>query len=292
MLRGLYTATAGMMTQQRIHDTVTQNISNVNTTGYKQVNSVARAFPEVLVSLVGSDELGGSNKIGKLNTGVFAEESLSSYTQGDLRETGKTSDFALISSLQLIDEATGQNMPFDDSGKYVNADGEVIYQPQAFFTVIDETGNLRYTRDGNFGVAPTGELLTSQGYQVVDADNNPIILNGSINDLTSDSQGNLLVNGQAMGAQIQVSVVNNPQELVRLGNGVFKIDNPERAGVRTLEAADAVEVRQRYLEGSNVNTAQAMVDMMAAQRAYEANQKMIQYYDSSLDKAVNEVGRI
>ncbi|MBJ8191587.1 flagellar hook-basal body protein, partial [Bacillus cereus] len=55
MLRGLYTAAAGLMTQQRRHDTVTQNIANMNTTGYKQENSVQRSFPEMLISMTGGN---------------------------------------------------------------------------------------------------------------------------------------------------------------------------------------------------------------------------------------------
>lgn len=69
MLRGLYTATAGMITQQRRHDTATQNIVNMNTTGYKQVNSVSRSFPEMLITLVGGDANLPTKRLGKLNTG-------------------------------------------------------------------------------------------------------------------------------------------------------------------------------------------------------------------------------
>ncbi|MBR2570364.1 MAG: flagellar hook-basal body protein, partial [Paenibacillus sp.] len=59
MLRGLYTAASGMMTQQRRHDTVTNNIANMNTPGYKSVNSVQRSFPEMMIKLMGTDEASG-----------------------------------------------------------------------------------------------------------------------------------------------------------------------------------------------------------------------------------------
>lgn len=80
MLRGLYTAAAGLMTQQRRHDTVTQNIANMNTTGYKQENSVQRSFPEMLISMTGGNPDNPDRTVGKLNTGVFAEESLSLHS--------------------------------------------------------------------------------------------------------------------------------------------------------------------------------------------------------------------
>lgn len=127
MIRGLYTAAAGMVTQQRRHDTATQNIANLNTTGYKQVDSVNHAFPDVLISAMSN---GNTKPVGRLNTGVFAEQSISQYLQGDLRESGKTMDFALSTDLQVADPVTGQNISFDGSGKYVSPEGEVVYRPQ------------------------------------------------------------------------------------------------------------------------------------------------------------------
>lgn len=299
MLRGLYTAASGMIAEQRRHDTVTQNIANLNTPGYKSVNTVAHSFPEMLISLMGDKQSGATSRIGKLVTGVFAEESLPAFTQGDLKETGNGTDFALISQLSLTNPATGQPYAFDASGKFVTEDGEVVYQPQAFFTVEDNEGNVRYTRDGGFTVNTAGEVRTSTGYRVLDATGNPIVLNPglSVNTLTSDETGNLTaldntgapVNLGALG----IAVVEQPYQLVREGNGVFRVADEEAAGVRELvPGTDGAVVRQGYLEVSNVDTAQSMVDLLAAQRAYESNQKVIQYYDRSLDKAVNEIGRV
>lgn len=129
MIRGLYTAAAGMVTQQRRHDTATQNIANLNTTGYKQVNTVTHAFPDVLISAMSG---GTTKQVGRLNTGVFAEQAVSQYLQGDLIESGKPFDFALSADLRIQDPATGADMLFDGSGKNVSEDGEVTYQPQAF----------------------------------------------------------------------------------------------------------------------------------------------------------------
>lgn len=299
MLRGLYTAASGMIAEQRRHDTVTQNIANINTPGYKQVNAVAHSFPEMLVSLLGDKQTGANNQIGKLVTGVFAEESLASFVQGDLKETDKNTDFALVSSLGLTDPATGAPIAFDTSGKFVTEDGEVIYQPQAFFAVEDPEGNVRYTRDGSFTVNAAGELTTSTGYRVLDSTGNAIILNQGLlaSTLQSNAAGNLTAldnTGVAVDlGTLGITVAERPYQLIREGNGVYRADDEEAAGLRNLDpAADGAEVRQGYLEVSNVDTAQSMVDLMTAQRAYESNQKVIQYYDKSLDKAVNEIGRV
>ncbi|MNI04974.1 Flagellar basal-body rod protein FlgG [compost metagenome] len=291
MLRGLYTAAAGMVTQQRRHDTATQNIANLNTTGYKQVDSVSHAFPEVLISAMS----GGTVKpVGRMNTGVFAEQSVSQYLQGDLIESGKPADFALSTDLQVADPATGANINFDGSGKYITPDGEVIYRPQAFFTVQDNDGNQLYTRNGSFTVNAAGEVLSAGGFKVLDSNGNPLILTGPQDKLKVDGQGNLLnpATGRPSGTRLGISVVTRPQELVRDGNGVFHADDVDNADIRFANGTDNLQVRQGYLENSNVDATKVTVDMNAAYRAYEANQKVIQFYDSSLQKAVNEVGRI
>lgn len=291
MIRGLYTAAAGMVTQQRRHDTATQNIANLNTTGYKQVDSVTHAFPEVLISAMSG---GTAKQVGRINTGVFAEQAVSQYLQGDLIESGKTVDFALSTDLQMEDPATGDNIMFDGSGKYVSPEGEVIYRPQAFFTVQDNEGNNLYTRNGSFSVSATGEVLSSGGFNVLDANGNPLVLTGPQENLKVDGQGNLLdpATGLPSGTRIGVSVIARPQELVRDGNGVFHADDEDAADIRFSGAGDNLQVRQGYLENSNVDATQVTVDMNAAYRAYEANQKVIQFYDSSLQKTVNEVGRV
>jgi flagellar basal-body rod protein FlgF len=291
MIRGLYTAAAGMVTQQRRHDTATQNIANLNTTGYKQVDSVSHAFPDVLISAM----QGGITKpVGRLNTGVFAEQSISHFLQGDLIESGKSVDFALSADLTINDPATGEAMIFDGSGKHVSAEGEVTYKPQAFFTVQDNDGNRLYTRNGSFSVSPTGEVLSLGGFKVLDANGNPLVLNTTEDNLQVDGQGYLIDNttGQRSNTRLGISIVTKPMELVRDGNGVFHAEDIEAAEVRFANATDNMQVRQGYLENSNVDATQVTVDLNAAYRAYEANQKVVQFYDSSLQKAVTEVGRV
>ncbi|WP_422658604.1 flagellar hook-basal body protein [Paenibacillus sp. EC2-1] len=293
MLRGLYNAAAGMVTQQRRHDTITQNIVNLNTAGYKQTDSVQRSFPEVLVSMIGGNAENPNRTVGKLNTGVFAEESLSLYKQGALRETGQSTDFALVSQLGLVDQATGENVNFDASGKYIDRNGEITYRPEAFFTVQDENGEVRYTRNGQFQVDDQGNVLTSTGYQVLDARNTPIVLTGQSGNLTVNEQGQILSEaGIPTGVTLGITVVDKPHQLVREGNGVFRLDAANGDGSRLLAAGDNAIVRQGFIEASNVDPSQSMVELTAALRAYETNQKVVQFYDKSLEKAVNEIGRV
>ncbi|WP_276353530.1 flagellar hook-basal body protein [Cohnella caldifontis] len=288
MLRGLYTAASGMIAQQRRHDTVTNNIANLNTPGFKAMNSMTRAFPEMLVSAMGGDNV-RSGPIGKLNTGVFAEENRLSFGQGDLSETQRPQDLAIVSDI-FVDGAT-----FDSSGKYVDPNGNVIYQPQAFFTIQSADGGREYTRDGSFKTAPDGTLLTSDGAAVLGVGGQPIVMNGSWEDVTVRADGVLYSKALQQplpgSPQVLLTVVNDPNQLVRQGNGRFQYEG-DPAGIRQLAAGDRVQVRQGYLERSNVDSAQSMVDIMSALRVYEANQKVIQFYDSSLQKAVNDIGKV
>ncbi|MEK0313635.1 flagellar hook-basal body protein [Cohnella sp. 56] len=288
MIRGLYTAAAGMIAEQRRHDTVTNNVANLNTPGYKGVNSVNRAFPEMLISLMGSpDDTKGT--IGKLNTGVFAEESLINLGQGDLNETGRSQDLALVSDILVNGQA------FDGSGKYVDANGNVSYQPQALFTVQNANGERRYTRDGGFRATADGMVVTSDGMRVLGTNGQPIRVEGSWDHVQVTADGRLINKETqqplAGNPAFLLTEVSDPNQLVREGDGKYRYAG-DANGLRQVQPGERVEIKQGYLERSNVDASQSMVDMMSALRAYEANQKMVQYYDRSLDRAVNDVGRI
>ncbi|MDQ6420929.1 flagellar hook-basal body protein [Paenibacillus sp. LHD-117] len=288
MLRGLYTAASGMIAQQRRHDTVTNNISNINTPGYKQSNAVTRSFPEMLLAMTGLENA-ERTEVGRWTSGVLAEESLSIHLQGDLTQTNQASDFALISNIEV------DGLSFDASGKTLSEDGEVVFQPQAFFTVQDPSGEIRYTRGGKFTVTGDGFLMTGDGSNVLGANGQPIVLPQGIgldNLVLTEDQRFVDTQGNDIGVQLLISRIENPNDLVREGNGNFRFKDGEEGDVQPIAAGERIEVRQGYVERSNVDAAQASVDLMAALRAYEANQKVIQFYDQSLQKAANEVGRV
>lgn len=307
MLRGLYTSTAGMISQQRKHDTITNNISNVNTPGFKQGNAVSRSFPEMLIALSGNE--GGqkttSPSIGRLNTGVLAEEDLSIYLQGDLQETKSPFDLAIVSNIQR-DTAGNALPPFDGAGKYVTPNGERVFQPQAFFTVVNEAGERRYSRNGKLTINEAGQVVTPEGYQVLGQNGQPIILNDPNVKIAADGSFLDPVNGQPLAAdgtlladpatqqpmRLLISRVENPNRMIREGNGVYRINAEDEGNVTTAVMNEEVQIHQGFIERSNVDSAQSVVDMMSAARAYEANQKMVQFLDRSLDKAVNEVGKV
>jgi flagellar basal-body rod protein FlgG len=150
-----------------------------------------------------------------------------------------------------------------------------------FFTIQTPEG-LRYTRKGDFKVTDQGELQTSEGYAVLGN-------NGPITNLTKDFKvgldGSILMNNQIVDT---LQIVDTPlTNLQQAGDSLYTA-----ADAGMLQPAAQVELQQGMLEGSNVDMTGQMTKMITVMRAYEANQKVIQTEDSTLDKAVNEVGTV
>lgn len=272
MFRGFYTAASGMISQQRRQDLLTNNLANANTPGFKADRSSLRAFPDLLLSRIGETSVGGraiptNSRIGALATGVYMQEAMPNFRQGDLRETGNILDIALLQGAVPVNEETGT-------------------AGALFFTVENPEGELRLTRNGNFSVDPNGNLVTSTGDYVLDADRNRIAVEGS--NFTVGPDGVIA----ETGAQIGIAVVENPNELEKEGNGLFSLENEADLAQANGNADVSYQLKQGFVERSNVNVEQTMVEMMSAYRTFEANQKVVQAYDRSMEKAVNEVGRL
>ncbi|MFD1448956.1 flagellar hook-basal body protein [Oceanobacillus profundus] len=268
MLRGFYTAASGMISQQRQQEALANNIANANTPGYKADQTTLRAFPELLLKEMGSQERlsttqGGlqfpiQKPIGSINTGVYVQETIPNFVQGDIRETGIATDIALVDG----------TMP-DDAGSL-------------FFTVQNEAGEVRYTRNGNFTVDGEGLLVTNQGYYVLDNAGNPIETNGM--EFEVSSEGVLQTPEQAV--QLGISYTADVNGMAKEGNDLFTGDAEQ------IPEGATFSIHQGFLEQSNVDTLQTMTDMMNAYRMFETNQRVLRAYDESMGKAVSEIGRI
>lgn len=265
MLRGFYTSASGVIAQQRQQEALSNNISNANTPGYKSDQATLRAFPEMLMHEMSSSKLpvknGGNipmnNQIGPLNTGVYVQEMVPDFEQGDLDETGITTDLALING-RLPDETGG-----------------------LFFAVQNEAGDKALTRNGNFTVDGDGFLVTTQGYYVLDEADNPVQTNGMEFTVTED--GTLEADGQAV--PLQIAYAADANQLEKTDEGLFFGES---------EPADdaTYTIQQGAIEQSNVNALEAMTQMMESYRMFETNQRVLKAYDESMGKTVNDVGRI
>ncbi|GEK33279.1 flagellar hook-basal body protein [Kurthia sibirica] len=279
MFRGFYTASSGMIAQQRRTEMLSNNISNANTPGFKADQSTVRSFPDMLMSAVqkkGNASLeNGFNPssiqtIGGLNTGVYLQETLPNFMQGSIVETSNNTDLALLNGDLPTNAETGE-------------------QASVFFTVQAEDGGQAYTRNGNFTLDGEGFLTTPNGNYVLDDENARIQLQND--DFKVTKNGDIIVENQRV-ARIGIAYSETPYELAKKNNGLFFTPNNTNLPNAYTVPNISFSTEQGYTEGSNVDSAQTMTDMMTAYRAFEANQKVLQAYDRSMEKAVNEIGRV
>lgn len=268
MVRSLYSAASGMIAQQTNVDVISNNLANVNSTGYKAESA---SFKSLLYQdlQAKTTSANGEQKPVSAQVGLGSRVSAvtSHYTQGSANATDSTTDFM------------------------INGDG--------FFAVQDLDGSTIYTRNGNFlfSVAQDGFMLsTAEGYPVLSSDGSPIVLSTEYNSakITVDGDGNLCYpdetnNPAPMGIKIALFQFTNPSGLDKIGSSYLK--ESEASGVPLNEDYDDVgtksKLKQGYLEASNVNVATEMVNLITAQRAYELCSKAITTSDTMMEQANN-----
>jgi flagellar basal-body rod protein FlgF len=279
MFKGFYTVTSGMIAQQRKTEILTNNMANANTPGFKADQSTIRSFPDMLMSAVKSNgvptEKGlnflQATQVGAVNTGVYVQETLANYAQGSLTQTGLATDVALVDGTMPVDEASGNT-------------GTVFYR------LLTESGSEAYTRNGSFTLDGDGNLVTGTGQFVLDDNGDKIQLDSANFSVSTD--GYIMnENGQQV-ARLGIGFAANTDVLMKQDNGLYNLLDGE-----TLPSAYNVDgvtfgTQQGYLEASNVDASKSMTDLLTAYRAFEANQKVLQAYDKSMDKAVNELGKV
>lgn len=258
MIRGLYTSGWSMLAIQKKMDIVSNNIANVSTNGYKKDTLVFESFPSVLTKIT-KDYNGSSSSsrnIGTMELGNDVGEVFTYYSQGQLAKSDNNLDMAIRDS------------------------------NNAFFTVSaeDADGNVSeyYTRDGSFTKGSDNSLQTKDGYAVM-GENGPIILDSGAFSVGGD--GTILQNDKIVDRLLIRDFIDTTA-LKKHGNNLVKAD----ANAQTQEFSGTVQ--QGFTELSNVNVVREMVDMITVMRSYEANQKVLQAQDGTLDKAVNEVGAV
>ncbi len=268
MVRSLWTAATGMIAQQTNVDTIANNLANVNTTGYKtQVNEFKSLLYQTLQTKTTSAN--GENKPGSAQVGLGVRN-------------------ASINSIFR----TG-NMIATDSNTAFGLDGS------GFFSVRGEDGNTYYTRNGDFRftLANGGNMLaTSNGLPVMDTAGRPIILNEQyvLSQIEVSPDGQICYpdasnNPQPIGIQIGVFQFNNPNGLEKKADSLYQQTAASGQAINeaTNNAVEKTIINQGYLEGSNVQVVDEMVNMIVAQRAYELNSKAITASDEMLQQANN-----
>ena len=258
MLKGLYTAYTGMFNEQHRMDTLTNNLANASTVGFKKEGATSQAFDSILTVKVKDQSVGTKNveRMGRNNPGVRIGENYTDFTQGSFRITDNTYDLALA--------------------------GEGFFAVE-FTNKAGETSTM-YTRAGQFTLNREGYLVTEDGDYVLDTQNRRIRLNTLAETQISDN-GTISQNGVNV-ARIQVTDFEDYNYLEKYGETYYR----PVEGARTTTAS--AEVKSGYLEMANVQIVSEMVNLISITRAYESSQKIIQAYDSSLEIAANQLGKV
>ncbi len=269
MVRSLWSAATGMNAQQTNVDTIANNLANVNTVGYKtqsaQFKSLLYQNLQTVTTTANGDPKPTSSQVG---LGVRNSSINSIFTQGSLLASNSDTSFA------------------------IEGDG--------FFSIRGSDGNTYYTRNGDFTWATNaggGVILTNtDGLPVLSSTGQAITLNSNYvtSKITITKDGTVCYpdasnNPRSLGITIGVYQFNNPGGLEREGDSLWKVT--EASGVAMNEATNASlqksNIVQGYLEGSNVQVADEMVNLIVAQRAYEMNSKAITTTDEMMQTANN-----
>lgn len=257
MIRGLYTAVSGMITQEAREDVITNNLANANSTGFKSDNLTVKKFDDVLIQNYDKQVNGKNvrNIIGSISNGSRIDDVNVDFTQGNIESTESNTDFAL--------------------------------EGRGFFTVQRDNGldtGTYYTRDGRFHVNMAGILVNDSGDAVMarDTAGNNTTINVGNGKLECDANGNIIVDGEPKYT-FQIVDFDDYNTLKKVGDNLYQ-------GAAPVEGTALV--RQNSLEKSNVNVVNELVNMMTTMRSFETNQKIVQSLDETLNKAVNEVGTV
>lgn len=271
MMRSLYTAASGMIAQQTNVDVISNNIANVNSTGFKASTA---EFKSLLYQTLQSrsTSANGDNKpvAAQVGTGVRNSAITTYFTQGSLNPSDNEFAFAI--------------------------DGE------GFFASRAADGSTYYTRNGDFqmGVTTTGFMLcTSDGFPVLDSTGVPIEFDATYDTskISVTSGGNVVYTNttgvtEDLGIKVGIYQFANPAGLKNEGGTFYSATAASGAATEesTADNLTPSTLTQGALEASNVEVAKEMIDLIVAQRAYEMNSKAIQASDEMLSQA-NELRR-
>jgi flagellar basal-body rod protein FlgG len=259
MIRSLNTAALGMTAQQLNVDIIANNLANVNTTGYKKS---AIEFQDLLYETIQSSNMDGREgreNPGQIQVGLGNKpiSTFRSFSTGNIQETGNALDIAI--------------------------------EGKGFFQVEMPDGNFSYTRDGALKINGLGELVTNSGLKI--APDITVPENTSSISVSQNGIVSVVLSGQSESEEIgQIELVSfvNSGGLTALGGNLFQASDASGEPIYGVPGEESLgRLEQGYLEKSNVDVAQEMINLIVAQRAYEINSKVVRTADDLMSMTNN-----
>ena len=257
-MKALYTAATGMAAQQHRIENISNNLANVSTIGYKKSRE---NFEDLLYQQLSTSSAGmGTTRASTLEigSGVRLASMTRNFNNGDLQQSVNQLDVALVG--------------------------------RGFFVIQTPDGREMYTRNGQFGTNANGELVTQAGNLVSPGINLPSDANyiqidqdGTVSAIYNSSPDPLVL------GTLQIADFINPSGLRAMGGNLYTA-SPESGSAIYLSTRDGYNIRQGFLESSNVDVAEELVNMITAQRAFELTSKAVESADQTM-QIVNNLKR-
>ena len=256
MIRSLWISKTGLEAQQTQMDVIANNLANVSTTGFKRSRAV---FEDLLYQTIRQPGAQSSQQTQvpsglQIGTGVRPVAAERIHTQGNLQQTGNNLDIAI--------------------------------QGSGFFQVLMPDGSTAYTRDGSFQTDSQGQLVTASGFVVQPA----LTIPPNATSVTIAADGTVSVTQQGSATPVQIGSIQlatfiNPTGLQSQGGNLYlETASSGTPSTGTPGTNGAGMLNQGYVETSNVNVVEELVNMIQTQRAYEINSKSITTSDQMLQK--------
>lgn len=256
MMKSLWIAKTGLTAQQSQLDVIANNLANVGTSGFKRSRAV---FEDLMYQTIRAPGAQSSQQTQiaaglQIGTGVRPVATERLFTQGNLQQTSNPKDVAI--------------------------------RGQGFFQVLMPDGSAAYTRDGSFQVSSEGQLVTASGYPIQPA----VTIPSNAQEITFGSDGTISVSTPSSSAHTQVGSLqlvqfSNPAGLESRGENLYTETPASGApNAATPGTSGTGVLMQGYVETSNVNVVEELVNMIQTQRAYEINSKVINVADQMLQK--------
>jgi flagellar basal-body rod protein FlgF len=274
LVRGLYTSASGALVAESMADNVANNLANVNTSGFKQTLLQIQSTPALDIYRIQTDPgktagnpLPGkpvAQEVGLLGTGVQIYDTPTSFDQGGLQNTGNPLDVAISNN------------------------------SNAFFTIQTPAG-VRYTRDGEFAQDGQGFLRTQDGNFVLSTQGQPIQFQPGGGTITIQSDGTIYQNPAVAAGQSAQQVAVGQLQLTQF-NSLLNLrpegaNNYNPSGNAGPAPAANATVQQGYIETSNANVVKSMVDLITAERWFDANETSVKTQDDATNTAITMVGK-
>ncbi len=252
MVRGFYSAASGVLNQQKAFNTVSNNISNASTAGFKNQGALNSSFGDHLVSRMSANKDIAKNNIGGGSFMTINSSNFTDFSQGIMENTGNLMDVAI--------------------------------QGEGLFLVRTASNGDVLTRNGKFEIDGDGELAIQGIGKVLDEGKNPIGIEKD--DFSISQAGNILVGDKSV-ATLFIASKGDTEKLSSVGTAAFK-----SAQEYVKEETGNYAILQGNLEKSNIDISQEMSKIISGQNRYQSCTQILKIYDKLNEIAVNQIGRI